>query len=417
MPFPDRRNVALVTTTIHVPHCLDNYLENAERHGHADRTSVIVVGDRKTPPAIGAYLAELGRRHPAPITYLDVEAQGPFLRRWPGLDQALRYDCIQRRNIGYLRAALDGADVIVSIDDDNFVTDEDYVGHHLCVGRDLRIPVVHHPSGWWNVCQRLVSDPPRRFYHRGYPKSRQDWSSGGAEVEVRDVRPVVNAGLWLKNPDIDATTNIEEPIDVVALEPIAGDRACALAPGTWCPFNSQNTAFDVAVLPAMYLVVMLDTLRGYRVGRLDDIWMSYFVRAIADQLGDSVVYGAPLVVQDRNPHNFLHDLSQELGGYLLTEALVEYLRGFRTSESDYHGAYLDLIYHLRAGAESDSQLERPEREYFRLMLLGMAAWHSAVGDVLGRTEKADFGRHVPRPKMISRGILSGRSARRPDPPA
>jgi hypothetical protein len=51
------------------------------------------------------------------------------------------------------------------------------------------------------------------------------------------------------------------------------------------------------------------------------------------------------------------------------------------------------------------------------MLLGMAAWHSAVGDVLGRTEKADFGRHVPRPKMISRGILSGRSARRPDPPA
>src|SRR5258705_8675438 len=145
MPFPDRRNVALVTTTIHVPHCLDNYLENAERHGHADRTSVIVVGDRKTPPAIGAYLAELGRRHPAPITYLDVEAQGPFMRRWPGLDQALRYDCIQRRNIGYLRAALDGADVIVSIDDDNFVTDEDYVRHHLCVGRDLRIPVVHHP--------------------------------------------------------------------------------------------------------------------------------------------------------------------------------------------------------------------------------------------------------------------------------
>jgi hypothetical protein len=123
------------------------------------------------------------------------------------------------------------------------------------------------------------------------------------------------------------------------------------------------------------------------------------------------------VVQDRNPHDFLHDLSQELGGYLLTETLVEYLRGFRTSESDYHGAYLDLIYHLRASAESDSQLERPEQEYFRLMLLGMAAWHSAVGDVLGRTEKADRGRHVPTPRLISRGVLSGRHARRPDPPA
>src|SRR4051794_2941073 len=99
MYSPDRREVALVTTTIHMPHCLDDYLENAERHGHVDRTSVIVVGDRKTPPAIADYLAELGRRYPASISYLDVEAQATLLRRWPGLDQALRYNCIQRRNI------------------------------------------------------------------------------------------------------------------------------------------------------------------------------------------------------------------------------------------------------------------------------------------------------------------------------
>ncbi len=297
------------------------------------------------------------------------------------------------------------------------MTDEDYIGHHLARGASRPRPGrSHHPSGWWNVCQRLVCDPPRRFYHRGYPKSQQDWSSGGAEIVIKEVRPMVNAGLWLKNPDIDATANIEEPINVVALEPFAGSRACALAPGTWCPFNSQNTAFDVAVLPAMYLVVMLDTLRGYRVGRLDDIWMSYFVRAIADQLGDSVVYGAPLVVQDRNPHNFLHDLSQELGGYLLTETLVEYLRGFRTSASDYHGGYLELIYHLRESSESDSGLERPEQEYFRLMLLGMAAWHSAVGNVLGRPEKSGRGRFVPKPKLIGRRISSDRSARRPDSP-
>jgi hypothetical protein len=417
MDVIDRRKVALVTTTIHVPHCLDNYLANAERYGHAERTRVIVVGDRKTPTDTGDYLGELGRRYPASITYLDVAAQAPLLRRWPGLDQALRYNCIQRRNIGYLQAALEGAEVIISIDDDNFVTDEDYIGHHLTVGRMRRVPVVNHPTGWWNVCQRLRSDPPRRFYHRGYPKSRQDWSAGGAEIEVREVHPVVNAGLWLKNPDIDATTNIEEPINVVSLEPLAGARDTALAPGTWCPFNSQNTAFDVKVLPAMYLVVMLDTLRGYRVGRLDDIWMSYFVRVIADQLGESVVYGAPLVVQDRNPHNFLHDLAQELGGYLLTETLVEFLRGFRTTARDYHGAYLDLIYHLRDCAESDKGLERPEQEYFRLMLLGMAAWHAAVGEVLGRTEKASPQRLVPRPKLLARGGPAGRPARRPGSPS
>ena len=381
VPHGDKRNAALVTTTINVPRCLTAYLENAERFGHGERLSLIVVGDRKTPAETGEFLQGLRKRFPAKITYLDVPGQETLLRRWPALDITIRYNCIQRRNVGYLQAAIDGADVIIAVDDDNFVTEEDYLGPHLQVGKKIEVPVVRHPSGWWNVCQRLVSDPRRHFYHRGYPKSRQNWSRNGQHIEKAAVRPVVNAGLWLKNPDVDATTNIEEPINVVGMEPIAGERVCALAPGTWCPFNSQNTSFDIATLPAMYLVVMLDTVRGYKIGRLDDIWMSYFVRAIADQLGDSVLYGPPLVVQDRNPHNFVKDLSEELAGYILTEKLIEYLRSFRTSERTYLGAYLDLIYHLRDQAELDRDLENPEREYFRQMTLGMAAWHGAVADI------------------------------------
>jgi hypothetical protein len=382
-PTTDRRRVALVNTTIHVPRCLENYLANADKHGYADRLSVVVVGDRKTPWETADFLQELGQRYPSRITYLDVASQESLLRRWPSLDITLRYNSIQRRNVGYLQAALDGAEVIVAVDDDNFVTDDDYVGPHLAVGREVRVPVVRHATGWWNVCQRLTCDPPRRFYHRGYPKSRQDWSSEGHEIQKETVRAVVNAGLWLKNPDVDATTNIEEPIRVVGMEPVAGSRVCALARGTWCPFNSQNTAFDVATLPAMYLVVMHDLFRGYRIGRLDDIWMSYFVRAIADQLGDHVLYGPPLVVQDRNPHNFTRDLAEELGGYLLTERLIGYLREFRTKGTTYLAAYLDLIYHLREATETDTALDNDEREYFRRMALGMAAWHDAVADICG----------------------------------
>lgn len=385
MPVPERadgrRRTALVTTTIHVPECLGAYLDNARRHGHDEQLSVIVVGDRKTPSQTGDYLRELQRRFASRITYLDVPAQEKLLRRWPALDIVLRYNCIQRRNVGYLQAALDGAEVIIAADDDNFVTEEDYFGPHLRVGRKIEVPVVRHGSGWWNICQRLICDPPRRFYHRGYPKSRQDFKTGGAEIEKMTVQPVVNAGLWLQNPDVDATANIEEPLRVVGMEPIAGNPTCSLAAGTWCPFNSQNTAFDIAVLPAMYLVVMLDTVRGYRIGRLDDIWMSYFMRAIADQLGDSVLYGPPVVAQHRNPHNFVRDLSEELAGYIVTEKIVEYLREFRTGERTYLGAYLDLIYHLKDSTEADRELESPEREYLRSMTLGMAAWHGAIADI------------------------------------
>ncbi len=382
----DRRRVAVVTTTIHVPRFLAEVLQNAEANGHGEQLSLVVVGDRKTPPDVGRFLRDLDRRYPAAVTFLDVPAQQKLLRRWPSLDLMLRYDCIQRRNVGFLQAAMDGADVIVTIDDDSFMTGDDFIGHHLAVGTEVEVPVVDHPSGWFNVCGRLLSDPPRQFYHRGYPKSQQDFSpvtegAGGHRVQRAKVRAVANAGLWLGVPDVDATAHLEEPIRVVSMEPIDGRRTCALAAGTWSPISSQNAAFDASLLPAMYLPVMLDPIRGYRLGRMDDIWMSYFLRAIADLRGESVLYGPPLVVQKRNPHNHLADLTQELAGYLLTERLVAYLRQFSTTAATYQGVYLDLIYHLRDSAEADEQLDEPQREYLRQLTLGMAAWHAATETV------------------------------------
>ena len=70
-------------------------------------------------------------------------------------------------------------------------------------------------------------------------------------------------------------------------------------------------AFDVSLLPAMYLPVMLDHVRGYRIGRMDDIWASYYVQA----RGNKVVYGKPSVYQDRNEHDLVRDMKQEYPGY------------------------------------------------------------------------------------------------------
>jgi len=132
---------------------------------------------------------------------------------------------------------------------------------------------------------------------------------------------------------------------------------------------------------------MLDMFRGYRIGRLDDIWMSYFVRAIADRFGDVVAYGPPLVRQDRNPHNIVRDLSEELGGYMLTEHLVKYLRSFQTTATTYSEAYLDLIHHLREMIHIDTSLDDDERHYFRGTLIGMGAWQQACREMLPRSDK------------------------------
>lgn len=380
--MPDERRIALVTTTINVPHNLSAMLQAAVDRGHAGRLFVVVVGDRKTPPEIEPFLRACAQRLGVRIDYLDVPAQQRFLRQWPALDIVIRYNCIQRRNVGFLWAARHGAEVLVSVDDDNFLVAEDFWGDHLVVGKSPELPMVSHPSGWWNVCERLACDPPRSFYHRGFPKSLQNWKTGGQSVQRRAARVMVNAGLWLNNPDVDATANIEEPLNVVSMADVDGSPRCTLAPGTWCPYNSQNTAFDVRTLPAQYLVVMLDFYKGYRVGRLDDIWASYFFRAIADAMGDVVAYGPPLVRQDRNPHNFVKDLAEELGGYILTEKLVKHLRSFKTAATDYLEAYLDLVAHLRDATAADPALDDHDREYFRQMLVGMAAWQSACRDVM-----------------------------------
>lgn len=379
----ERPRIALVTTTVHVPRCLEDYLKNAQRHGHADRLTVIVVGDHKTPAKTAGFLKRLGRRYTARVQYLDVAKQKAMLRRWPAFDLLLRYDSIQRRNVGFLQAAMDEAEVIISIDDDHFACEEDFFGPHLVVGSEVEVPAVRRDCGWWNVCERLTCDPPRRFYQHGYPHSRRDWHSGDYEVETLTRRAVVNVGYCLNRPDVDATTNIEEPIYVKELTPLDGHDTCSLAAGTWSPFNTHNTAFHRSALPAMYLPVMHDSVGGIRVGRFDDTWMSYFLRTIADQFNEAVLYGPPLVTQYRNPRDFAHDLELEVRGYQLTEKLIEFLRTFETREVSYAAAYVDLIYHLRRSAENDRELHRSQKDYLRLMTVGMAIWHGVVAEILG----------------------------------
>ena len=67
----DRRRVAVVTTTVRVPRFLAAVLEHAQTYGHGDQVILVVIGDRKTPPAVADFVADLGRRHRIDAIYLD----------------------------------------------------------------------------------------------------------------------------------------------------------------------------------------------------------------------------------------------------------------------------------------------------------------------------------------------------------
>jgi hypothetical protein len=309
--------------------------------------------------------------------YLDVADQERWLGRFPAVGRLLPWNSIQRRNLGYLYAAEQGVRTIVTVDDDNLVTDDDFLGGHGVVGRSVAVECVESADGWANVCAVLESDAGV-VVHRGYPLSRRHartpWRSA-----VRTGRVAVNAGFWLGEPDVDAVSRIVAPAEVRRVAPEVR-LPIGLAKGTWCPFNSQNTAFNIDLLPAAYLVVMGAEYRGLRIDRYDDIWMSYFVRAIADHLDDLVTYGRPLVRQERNAHDVLADLRGELPGMILTEGLVEVLRGVRFTAKTYAGCYAELIDALGV-AFTRTGTPDADRRFWCEILAGMSVWADACARV------------------------------------
>jgi len=364
-------HVAFVTTTIHVPALLESYMQDAMAFGHQE-VSFIVIGDRKTPVAAKEFCDGLQRRYHYQTTFLGVNDQESYLGSYPELAKHLPYDSIQRRNVGMLLAYERGADVIITIDDDNFLAEPDFISHHALVGQEVEIDAYSSERGWVNVCDFLAEERGFRFYHRGFPLDAR--SSGDTEPTVSPLkgRVVANAGFWLDEPDIDAVTRLALPIKVIGFK---RQKNFALGLGTWSPFNSQNTALARDVIPAYFLSPF--------VGRYDDIWASYVVKAIADHFGDLITFGHPLVQQKRNPHDYWIDLEKEKDGMRLTDTFCQYLRAIRFTGASYTDCYTEAIEALRSAQDNDGSVTTRNRSFLEKYVDGMEVWHTITSRAAG----------------------------------
>ena len=72
--------VAVVTTTIYVPKCLDDYFANVVTYGHSD-TLFVVTGDTKTPAEAKSFCAEASARHGVKCVFMDVEDQKAYMSK------------------------------------------------------------------------------------------------------------------------------------------------------------------------------------------------------------------------------------------------------------------------------------------------------------------------------------------------
>ena len=356
---------AVVLTTINIPNLLVEYADNFKKYGHKD-VEFIIVGDLKTPAEVEKISAEI-RDRGFEAEYLDIPKQEKWMARFPALETIVSYNSDNRRNIGYLIALERGADIIIILDDDNYVTDGDYLAGHKIVGTRQKLKTAESSNRWFNICSMLETEPPRTIYPRGFPYSKR-WKDD-AHFTTSEARITINAGLWLSHPDADAVTNLNEPVKMVSLN----SEQIMLAPGTFAPINTQNTAFHRDVVPCFYYV-MGGQANGNKIDRYGDIWAGFFAKKVIDHMGDAVSFGHPMVDHRRNIHNLFRDLQNELWGMILTDELVPIIESIDLIESTYPDAYLELAEKLRTTIERSAEFNQPAKIYLSQVTDAMKIW-------------------------------------------
>ena len=282
--------VALITTTINVPAVLQLYRKLDPS------VFFFVAADHKTPLEAYQLCADID----------DCEIYSPDRQTELGYECSplIGWNTIARRNIALREALRWGADVIVTIDDDNIPTGN---SKWMSYAWDFE-SVIDQPwsgleatsaSGWFDVGTLLDPVSP----HRGFPHTK---ASPPIFKSVVDARIGVAAGICLGDPDISAVTRIANAPTVHRVSELLRAGIVTDPRTTWTVFNSQNTAFIRELAPCFLMVPQF--------GRFDDIFASLVAQRQMAERNLYVHFGQPFCWQQRNEHDLIKDLSSELWG-------------------------------------------------------------------------------------------------------
>ena len=304
----------IVTTTINPPSkAIKKYCQKKD-------WSIIIIGDLITPHAAYKQL----EKKQSNILYLSPKDQE---KKYKKLSNLIGWKSIQRRNIGFLEAYHQGADIIATVDDDNIPYD--FWGENLFVNQEIEADL-YEPEDF--DFDPLSITKNNYLWHRGFPLELLTNRLKVIYKGKTKRKILVQADLWDGDPDIDAIARLTyKPIvkyDEIR-KPYCSNRIS--------PFNSQNTFLSRKVFP--YYAVL-----PY-IGRFDDIWGGYLLQ---HYFPNSVIYNKASVYQERNIQSLITNLEKEIYGYRYNLNFIQNLKNFediipkRTLE--FYQLYKDLFH-------------------------------------------------------------------------
>lgn len=273
----------IVTTTIQSP------TEATLKFSNKEDWTLVVVGDLKTPH---------NEYKKINCVYLSPEDQQKL---YPSLSDSIGWNSIQRRNIGFVYAYQNGAEIIATVDDDNIPYET--WGKNLLVESEVEVDVYKSES--------LIFDPlsvteHNWLWHRGFPIEDITIKNKVELVGRKKVFVDVQADLWDGDPDIDAINRLtKKPIvKFNNINPYTSQNKVV--------FNSQNTFLSRRVIK--------DYMVFPNVGRMDDIWGAYYLQKV--NKNTCVVFSKPSVYQERNKQDLITNLEKEIIGYRNTKNYI-----------------------------------------------------------------------------------------------
>ncbi len=320
------RALALTTINGSDNRCLQTLAAGASRHA----LPFYVAGDTKTPAGFSL----------EGVTYLSLEEQE---RQFPAFCALLPRKHYGRKNVAYLAAMRDGAEEIQETDDDNYPR-AGFWGDPLSGQETMEEVAGPEGEGWVNVYGVFAK---QRIWPRGLPLEMVHHSAPRVVGQRAAGKALVLQGLADENPDVDAVYRM------VADLPMSFEQrpAVIVAPGAWCPFNSQNTIFRRRAFPLLYLP-------SFCSFRMTDIWRSFVAQRCLWELGEGVVFHAATVYQERNEHRLLKDFEDEIPGYLHNERIRLLLEGVKVDGGDLAGSVV-RCYEALVGAGIVGEGELP----------------------------------------------------------
>lgn len=245
------------------------------------------------------------------------------------------------RSYGFWKAYQKGADVIITLDDDCYPTDDRLVEGHL---GNLTFKA---PDRWVNTYP-----DPKWMFTRGVPYNNRS-----------KIRVGVSHGIWSGALDLDGISEVK--LKKLLNEPKYPPIRQIIPLNYYYPMCSMNLAFIREITPLMFFPMMGETPKGkeWPYNRFDDIWAGIFSKKIMDHLNLEVISGSP-IVHHKKASKPTENHIKEMSGLKVNETLWKLIDEVKLTKNTPKACYVELA----------SKINFPKNNYFQKLKKAMVIW-------------------------------------------